>query len=129
MNLLNRNLKFNNLKPKNECHNFSRNLACTLRTGLCAGWEIAFRLPGTAVDSKTDDEVKYKSSAMYVQPEQKLNRITKSSLLFRLPNLHKTQCCLLAFVVLFVIFCICYSNVLSHLRQNIVGLELRVLCQ
>ena len=34
MNLLNRNSKFNNLKTKNERYNFSRNLACTLRSRL-----------------------------------------------------------------------------------------------
>ena len=36
MNLLNRNSKLNNLKTKNERHNFSRNLACTLRLGIAA---------------------------------------------------------------------------------------------
>lgn len=35
----------------------------------------------------------YKSSVMYVMLEQKAKLNYKSSLLFRPPNLHKTQCC------------------------------------
>jgi hypothetical protein len=44
---------------------------CAQRTGLYAGWELEFRLLEPLLTKKYDDEVKNKSSAMFVLPELK----------------------------------------------------------
>jgi hypothetical protein len=46
------------------------------RTGLCEGWEIEFRLPGTAVDNCNIADVLFISQIYNVKLEQKLNSIT-----------------------------------------------------
>jgi hypothetical protein len=48
-------------------------IGCIQRTGLCAGWEIEFRLPTTEVDDCNIADVLFISQIYKVKLELKLN--------------------------------------------------------
>ena len=69
-------------------------------------WEIEFRLPGTAANSKYEVEVKYKKPIDIRLPKLKLNRITNAHCYSVYPTCTKTQCYAQGFIVVFVFTCL-----------------------